>query len=79
MTTEGSTQRQTVVVTRLADRHASDDRDYAEAKEVVVPAGALTSVLVAVACLVDGGVGRYTLTVSEPWDIDPPALDGGTR
>lgn len=58
---------QTVVVTKLADRHASPGRSFAESYEVVVPAGPLPAVLDHVAKLVDLPVSRYRVTVSDPF------------
>jgi hypothetical protein len=61
---------QSVVVTRLADRHADlHTRDFADSFEVVVPAGDLADVLLAAAGQADGrGVARYSLTISEPFE-----------
>lgn len=62
-------QHQGVTVTRLADRHADlHGRDFAESVQIVVPAGDLRSVLRAAAELVDQPLGRYSITVSEPYD-----------
>jgi hypothetical protein len=72
-----STQSQTVIVTRLADRHADlHGRDFAESVEVVVSSDGLGAVLSSTAALVDLPIGRYSITVSEPWDCLTPPTEG---
>lgn len=63
---------QAVVVTRLADCHATlHDRDFAESREVTVPRGSLADVLRATAEQVsDLDVARYSLTIGEPFDVE---------
>lgn len=63
-------QNQTVVVTRMADRHADHSRDFAESTPCVVVAGDLSEVLTQVASQVSLAVGRYSISVSEPWDAE---------
>lgn len=59
---------QAVVVTRAADRHAGPDREFAESFEVIVEAGPLPAVLTAVAEQLDQPRGRYSITVSDPFE-----------
>jgi len=64
-------QSQTVTLTRLADRHATlHGRAFAETREIVVGAGALSDVLAQAARATDLPLGRYSITVSEPWDSE---------
>lgn len=63
--------RQSVIITRLADRHKGlHARDFAETHELIVEAGDLDAVFIELAGTVQDifGVGRYTISISEPFD-----------
>jgi hypothetical protein len=62
-------QLQSVTVVQHADRHGERvGREFAVAWEVVVPAGELPAVLRSVADQAPLPRGRFTLTISDPFD-----------
>lgn len=62
-------QSQTVVVTQLADRHATlHERDFAQSTSFVVKSDDLGAVLTQAGRCVQMPAGRYSISISEPWD-----------